>query len=282
MRLLHHGIQLLGLTFIWQVESVCAHGPSHERLAELDRQIAKQPQVAELHSQKAWLLLTDEDWQAALVELEKADRLTGKKQESGWLRGQALAAGGHHAAAKAALDDFLTHFPNHSGARVSRARVKLKLEQSESALADYRSALELLPEAEADLVLEVVEALLTYHHEDEALKLLSAKLERLKNPPGLVLKMIEMETALGRYASALERLESVQKTAPRPEPWMARRASVLAQAGRISESMAAWRELTLHLHHLPEADRSSHAMQMLAEQAKTATKALRSLSPKQP
>jgi hypothetical protein len=66
----------------------------------------------------------------------------------------------------------------------------------------------------------------------------------------------------------------MRQSAPRPEPWMARRASILAQAGRIEESRAAWQALVDHLSALPNLERGSHAMSTLMEQAKQALAAL--------
>ncbi len=92
------------------------------------------------------------------------------------------------------------------------------------------------------------------------------------------MKALELEVVLGRYDAALTRVEVLQQTAPRPEPWMAKRASVLAQAGRIRESQAAWQALITHILALPNLERGAHAMQLIAEQAQQALSSLHSLS----
>jgi hypothetical protein len=60
---------------------------------------------------------------------------------------------------------------------------------------------------------------------------------------------------------------------------MARRASVLAQAGRIEESRTAWQALVDHLAALPNLERGSHALSKLAEEARQALASLASLAP---
>ena len=92
------------------------------------------------------------------------------------------------------------------------------------------------------------------------------------------MKALELELMLGRYDDALARVEVLQKSAPRPEPWIARRASVLAQAGRFNESKAAWQALITHIQALPNLERGSHSMQLLTEQAQQALASLKSLS----
>ena len=51
---------------------------------------------------------------------------------------------------------------------------------------------------------------------------------------------------------------------------MAKRAALLAQAGRRAEARAAWQALIDHLAALPNLERGSHAMSILAEQAREA------------
>jgi hypothetical protein len=48
---------------------------------------------------------------------------------------------------------------------------------------------------------------------------------------------------------------------------MARRALVLATAGRIEESRTAWKALIAHLDSLPDHDRNSRAMVQLRNEA---------------
>jgi len=81
---------------------------------------------------------------------------------------------------------------------------------------------------------------------------------------------MELEIMTGQFDSALTRVDQLQQFAPRPEPWMAKRASLLAQAGRVSESRAAWQSLLAHLSALPNLERGSKPMNLLAEQARQA------------
>jgi hypothetical protein len=59
---------------------------------------------------------------------------------------------------------------------------------------------------------------------------------------------------------------------------MAKRASVLVQAGRIEESKQAWKSLFDHIQALPNLERGAHSMQIIAEQSQHALAALNALS----
>lgn len=253
------------------------HGAYHEELERANEEIAAHPEDGQLWYRRGFLNVLHGAWESALVDLEKADRLAPGKFATNWLRGQALTTAGQYAAAKAVLNDFITQYPDHGGALASRARALVQLKEHTAALADYRAALIKTPNAEPDLVQEVVDALISQQQNEEAADLLEVHLKRLGNSPGLVMKALEMEVVLGRYDAALTRVDVLQQTAPRPEPWMAKRASVLAQAGRIHESQAAWQALITHIQALPNLERGAHAMQLIAEQAQQAVASLKSL-----
>lgn len=260
------GAFLIGFTPIL----LCAHGTHGQLMEVVNRKLESSPTDANLWVQRGILNLEHEDAAQAIDDLEKAERLAPGKLPTLWLKGRALEFSGKLPEARAALDVHLLRFPDHAAGYTSRARVLVKLGARDEALADYRTALAKSPDAEPDLVHEAAVALNVSGHCDEALKVLDAGLKRLGETPSLALKALEIEVKAGRYDSALARVETLQKSAPRAEPWMAKRAELLGQAGRLEESRAAWLALVAHLANLPNLERGSHAMCLLAEQARHA------------
>lgn len=255
-----------------------AHGAYHEEIQRTDEQIAENPRDGSLWFRRGYLNVLHGEWQTALSDLERADRVEPNKYATDWLRGQALASGNKLDAAKVVLDDFITKYPLHGGALADRARVLIKLGQLEAALADYRDALKKTANPEPDLVQEVANALVSANLHEEAADLIDNHLKRLGHSPGLITLALDLEIKLGRYDAALSRVDAMQKTAPRAEPWMAKRASVLVQAGRIEESKQAWKSLFDHIQALPNLERGAHSMQIIAEQSQHALAALNALS----
>ena len=133
-----------------------------------------------------------------------------------------------------------------------------------------------MPNPEPDLYLEVVDALQVQQRNEDAAQVLATGIAKLGNIPGLVLRALDLEIAIGRIDLALTRVDAMQCKAPRPEPWMARRASMLAKVGRVDEARTAWQTLSDHLAKLPNLERGSHAMSVLAEESQ---KALAELKP---
>ena len=93
--------------------------------------------------------------------------------------------------------------------------------------------------------------------------------------PSLQLKLLEIEVEAERFDKALTRLVAIESSASRKEPWMEKRAIILAQAGSIAESQAAWRALIVHVASMSPAERDSHAMTLLTERARQALTVLR-------
>ncbi len=258
------------LALLLTAGSLCGHGAYDEELKRTDEQIAANPTDGQHWFRRGFLNVLHGEWQTALVDLERADRLEPGKYATDWLRGQALMAGGKFEAAKSVLDDFLVRFPQHGGALATRARVLSKLELHEAALADFRESLVKTPNPEPDLVIEVAEALVAQQHAQEAADIIGQYLQQNAHSLGLVMKALELELSLGRVDAALSRVDAMQKTAPRPEPWMAKRAAVLTQAGRADDAKAAWMALRDHILALPNLERGSHAMSRILEQAQFA------------
>ncbi|KAB2644061.1 MAG: tetratricopeptide repeat protein [Verrucomicrobia bacterium] len=255
------------------------HGGFHERLAQLAVALEKSPNDPALHFELADVNGQHGDWQMALLNLARVEELAPGKFPTSLLRGQAWLTGGQPGKAKTALDTLLAGQPEHARGRLLRARAAQRLGDAAGSLADYREALRRTPAPDPDLLQETAGALAAGGLPEEAVRVLAAGMEKLGPIPSLVLRAMEVEIATGNFDAALARVEALRKSAPRPEPWMARRASVLAQAGRIEESRVAWQALVTHLEALPNLERGSHAMSKLAEDARHALASLANLTP---
>ncbi len=246
------------------------HGALHERIAELTGEILKNPADALLRFELAYVCFQHGDWPETLKQLDEIERIAPGQLPTPLLRGQALVAGGRMQAGRLQLDTFITSHPDHPAALVARARALSELGEDDACLADYRRALEKAPHPEADLYLETAEALAKRRRVDEAVSVLHGGVAKLGTAPSLLLAAIHLEIATNRFEEALAHVEAMRQSAPRPEPWMAKRATVLGHAGRSAEASAAWHDLLLHLASLPPLERGSAQMGLLAQQAQRA------------
>jgi tetratricopeptide (TPR) repeat protein len=264
------------VAWIATAPELIAHGTHRDLMTQIDADLKAQPENAALWYRRAMLDFEHEDWDRAFIDLDKTEKLAPKKFPILWIKGQILAAQGNYTEAKSTLDDFLKNQPDHSGGLASRARIHFKLGNAEAAIRDFRTALTNIPDAGPDFIQEVSQSLAAYHLTDESIFVIESALKRLGPIPSLQLKLIDIEVAAGRYDQALNRLDTYQVSAPRPEPWMVKRASIFAQADRLAESRAAWQAILHHLNQLPASERNSHAMSLVAEQTRDALSALHS------
>lgn len=250
-------------------------GANHEEERHrANEQIVDSPADAAGWFHRSLLLVLDGEWDEALTDCLEVERLAPGKYATGMVRGQALAGQGKLMEGKAALDAFLATRPTHAHALGARAQIFLKLKQTEPALDDYRAALRATAGADLDLVKEAVTALLSAGRRDEALQVLNKGIAQLGPVTSLELQAFELETSSGRFDAALAHVDTLQKAAPQPEPWMARRAELLQRAGRPDEARAAWRALLRHIDALPSLQRGSPAMRQFSDQASTGLQTL--------
>ena len=275
-------LALGGLLLLLQTRAVFGHGGYHERIIYLSAAVENNPSDPLLQFDLASVHGDHGDLQLALLHLERVDALAPGKFLTDLSRGQAFLVAGEFAKAKEALDRQLLSHPECARAWLLRARAEEKLGQEAACLADYREALKLTASPDPDLLQEVADALATRGCQKEAAQVLAAGIEKLGKIPSLVLRALDLEIAMKDFEAALRRVEDARQNAPRPEPWMARRATVLAQAGRIEESRAAWKALAKHLDSLPDQERTSFAMRKLAEETSQALATLKSLAAAEP
>jgi tetratricopeptide (TPR) repeat protein len=242
----------------------------HDLIEAQKEKVEKAPSDPALRFELANLYGSHGELKLALKNLDRVDALAPGKFQTDFLRSQAFLVVGDFARAKEALNRLLASHPENPQAWLLRARAEQHLGQDKASLADFREALKRTPSPEPDLIQEVANALATQGFQDEAAQVLAAGIEKLGRIPSLVLRALDLEIARKNFDAALRLVAEMQKDAPRPEPWMARRATILAQAGRTDEARAAWKALSDHLASLPASERTSNAMTRFADEARQA------------
>ena len=258
------------LVVLLPATSAWSHGAFHERLHELTAALESNPRDARLHFELAKIFCQHEDWPFALASADSADEFQPNTHPTDLLRGEVELARGEPRRALAALDRHLAAHPSSPPALVLRARARAALADATGALADYRAVLRANVRPEIDHVREAAAALTNQGDRAEAADALARAIAMHGPDPALLSQALELEIALGRFAAALSRVDALQASAPRAEPWLARRAQILAQAGDSGAARTAWITLQRHLETLPTLERGSSPLRALAEQARTA------------
>jgi predicted Zn-dependent protease len=211
-----------------------------------------------------------EDWQECIEEISRVEGFAPGVHPTGYLRGLALFIGGKNDEAYNVLDYFLTTHPDHVEALATRGRVLAEMDCPAEAVADLQAAVKAMPSPSGELVMELALAYQKIGKPEEASKVLDEALKTSRDAPLLLECAMKIDTAAGMWDSALGRIDGLHKNAPRPEPWMAKRAELLAKAGRAEEARAAWTALRDRLISLPSLERGTPQNSQLLTQARQA------------
>lgn len=264
---------IVGTMFLLAVETR-GHGTYHELVTALDAEISAHPDDAALYTRRAFIHLEHGDWQACLIDAERAERCAAATPSIILLRGRALAAGGQHQAALGVFSDHLKCHPSDAAVLMERARTRSALKQHAEAADDFSAAMRQIAKPEPDAVYEHVALLCAVGRKADALAVLDAALLKAPALTTLVNRAVALELELGKPVAAASRVASLIPDARIKEPLMAKHAALLAQAGATEESLSVWRALQSRLAAMPPLQRGSHAMSKLAGQAANAIAAL--------
>jgi tetratricopeptide (TPR) repeat protein len=246
----------LGLT----AAVACGHEDEGRTIARLSDEIAVRPADGSFFTRRAALHMERGDWQACLVDLERAERIGQGGLEV--LRARALMAGRHfeHAIAvvRTVADDAM--------AAILMAKAEASLGRVGEASENYLQAMKRLAHPEPDHFLEGADLLCRAGRPHDALALL--------NRASQTIVIVERAMQLEAPEAAVKRLDKLIESSQVQEPLLAKKAVFLAQNGREAESAAVWRTLADRLTRLPAQARGSHAMSKLAQQAHHALAAL--------
>ncbi len=236
-----------------------AHGPVHEQIEAVTRQIEADPANTSLYLKRAELHRVHRDWPAAFKDYDQVSQLEPAHDLVEFYRGRALEEADRAAEAKAALDRFLAKRPADGEALLARARALVKLGERAAAARDFDAALARLARPNPEVYIERARALAADGRADEALRGLDEGIERLGPLVTLELPAIELELAAKRDDAALARVELLAAQSRRKEQCLARRGDILARAGRRAEAKEAFAAALAAIESLKGSQRGVRA-----------------------
>jgi tetratricopeptide (TPR) repeat protein len=222
-------------------EIASAHDGLVKQIAALSAQIAQSPSSPSLYVKRAELYRENGQWNEALADLDRAERIEPAIAISNLVRAHVNLDRRDWQAAVDAATRFISRQPEHADARVVRARAYAQLGRHEPSAADFTSALAVRPLP--DLYIERAKVLAGPGRGalEPALRSLDEGIARLGPIVTLELEAIQLELRLNNYDAALARLDRIAAQAQRKDSWLARRGAILERAGRPDQARAAYR-----------------------------------------
>ena len=225
-----------------------AHPGLHHDIAAASEAIEKEPSRADLYVERAYLERLDEEYDAALADLDLARKLDPAEMRVAAERGMTLSAMGRYAEAEPELSRFLRLGSKTAPVFAERAKVREHLGDRAGAVADYTAAIALRPDVELYMARGALQESLG--DLAEAAAGYRDGIARLGEAVNFDLALIRVETSRKRYDAALSLIDAQIGRSAVKTDWYLRRADVLEAAGRKDEARGD-RELAL-----AEADRA--------------------------
>lgn len=261
---------LLGviMTIAGIANQAAAHGDVHVQIESITPKIEAAP-TAELYVKRADLHRLDENFMAALTDLDRAEKLNPELAPIFMTRGRTQFEAGRFEHAIPALSRLLQIKPDHPEGLIFRARSFRALDDHASALKDYDRLVAVMPSPSPDCFLERAASLVALKRPQDAVHSLDEGIGRLGNLTVLQRAAMQIEVDLKHYDAALARTERILAAVQRKEVWLELRGDIFAVAGRQTEARAAYTEALASLAALPEQHRITKPMLELEARLQT-------------
>ncbi len=242
-------VSLLGATLATGALLMSAAPPAaaHEgldaQIAELTAALAAAPS-ADRYLVRGELYRLDRDWDRAESDYARAETLDPGLDAVQVARAAMDADRGRFYPAQARLGRFLSQHPDRPDALELRHRTRLALGDTLGALEDLNCFLAAAPSPPPGAYLERATLQIALDPEDlrSVVQGLDEGISRFGPLAVLELRAVDLESARGDFAAALDRLDRLAPQYARPEALLARRGELLKGAGRDLEAGAAWTE----------------------------------------
>jgi predicted Zn-dependent protease len=258
-------VMLAFLNMFWPGRAY-GHGDTHAKLEHLSRVISNETQSAELFLQRGQIHAQHGDWDEAISDYERAERLEPDIEHVDLLLGKALRQSQRFEDAVNRLDRYIIKHPDSAGAFLARARTHADARHVDPASRDFARVAELAPNPDA--YVEWANLLIGTNRAEEAIQRLEEGCNALGPLITLQVKIIDIEIAREKYDRALERIDAILANAPRKESWLARKGDLLARAGQPTAAADAYAHALVALRRLPSRHRLSTSMQTLEKSLK--------------
>jgi len=234
-------------------ESGYFHGDIHEQIKRLSKQIKKDRKNPELYFQRAVLYHEHDEFRHARNDYHKAVKLGYKKPDVYYFLARLYKEWNENAEALKNIDIFLGLQRESVSGIVERGRILNQMKNYPAALTEYEKAFKLKNSLIPEYYLEATGVILKRDTKDydEALQMLGRAIADLGALSVFQDMALDLELKKGDVDAALARLDAQAENLDRKENHYARRADILAAAGRTEAAREYYRKALEAIEKLP-------------------------------
>ena len=226
-----------------------AHGPLHETIDSYSDSIEEEPESGSLYLHRAELHRMKGDWAAAKRDLARARQLHADPVALELCEAALALDRGEFGEARTVARRVLQIESDQSRAFVLVARAEYGLGNIELAVQALAQAAATSKEPDPGLFLRRSQWCLELipPDPDGAVTALSEGIERIGPHVSLLLPAIEIDCDMGRFGTALDRVDLLEERLPQPALVSLLRGEILDRSGRSMEALVVYSEGIEHL-----------------------------------
>lgn len=240
------------------------HPALTRQIEEITRQISVNQSNAQLYLKRASLYLEHRDWQKSLADLDTVETLS-PESTTYFLRARIAFARENFGTARQTIDRFLNQNSEHVKGNLLRARILSATGEYDAAAESYSHCISISQRPDPEWYVERARA-----RSFGATEELSAAISELdegiaKFGPLVTLQIekIQLTLMMADTAGAINQLDRLIASTPRPEQWLFRKGQLLQTIGKVEAAKSAYQASLQQVAKLPSRHRRTLAMSRL-------------------
>jgi len=246
-----------------------AHGPIHESIIRVTKEIKANPDSAQLYLQRGQYYQVDDDFDKAFVDFTKARELAPHLQIIDLQFAKLFAVNNYPASGLIYINQYLTNQPENLNGLMSRAAIYTQLGQDSLAILDFEYAISKAENPVPEFYLDISKAVLAADSTNfyDAIKWLQKGEETIGFNIVLRSHAIDLAVLQGDYNQAFIYIDEILEKMKRKEKWLIKKAEIYEIADRKKEAYATYNDALQSIKQLPRHTRGTRTVTELQAKA---------------
>ncbi len=248
---------------------VLAHGPVHESIIRVTKEIEANPDSADLYIQRGQFYQVDDNFDEAFADYTKARELAPHMQIIDLQFAKLFAKNNYANSALIYVNQYLANQPKNLNGLMSRAAIYTQLGQDSLAVLDFEEGIAQAKNPIPEYYLDISKAVLAADSTnfEPAIKWLQKGEEAIGFNIVLRSHAIDLEVLQGDYDQAITYVDEILEKMKRKEKWLLKKAEIYETADRPKEAYATYNEALQSIKQLPRHTRGTRTVTEFQAQA---------------
>jgi len=248
---------------------IFAHGPVHESIIRVTKEIEASPDSAELYLQRGQYYQVDDNFDKAFSDFTKARELAPGFQIIDLQFAKLFAKNNYANSALIYVNQYLINQPENLNGLMSRAAIYTQLGEDSLAVLDFENGIAQAENPVPEYYLDISKAVLAADSTNfnNAIKWLQKGEETIGFNIVLRSHAIDLAILEGNYNQAITYIDEIIEKMKRKEKWLVKKAETYEVANRPKEAYATYAKALLSIKQLPRHTRGTRNVTELEAKA---------------